>query len=314
MNSAIVTGATGFIGSVFVDFLIKNHISVLALGRKDFASLSDNCKMQLRGAEYLKLEMENIHKLGEVLENRGWQVGEDCVFFNLSWGGIHNLSDMDVEAQLNNVIWSVNALAAASEVGCKKFIQVGTMEEAFTYKYFELNHHLHSNYNRHVIYSSAKIAAKYALTIKAAELGIQFIYVLHSHVMGPEDSKDSFLQVTLKKLIDKEELIFSSGEQLFDVISLQDCVLGYYLICKKGKSGSEYWVGSGQPKRLREYVEIMYNLYPSGRAMQFGKLPYNDITLTEQDFSIENLTVDTGYIPLMTYEETVHQLYDSLIK
>ena len=48
--------------------------------------------------------------------------------------------------------------------------------------------------------------------------------------MGPNDDKDSFLQVTLQKLIDNQELIFSSGEQLFDVISLEDCAYGYFLI------------------------------------------------------------------------------------
>jgi nucleoside-diphosphate-sugar epimerase len=69
--------------------------------------------------------------------------------------------------------------------------------------------------------------------------------------MGEDDDKDSFLQVTLQKLINGEDLIFSSGEQIFDVISLEDCARGYYLICEKGIPGEEYWVGSGEPKKLR---------------------------------------------------------------
>ena len=66
------------------------------------------------------------------------------------------------------------------------------------------------------------------------------------------------------------ELIFSTGEQYFDVISVSDCSLGYYRICQKGRPGDEYWVGSGDPRRLREYVERMYDLFPSGAEMQFG--------------------------------------------
>ena len=213
---------------------------------------------------------------------------------------------------MKNVIWTVNALEVASTIGCKKFIQVGTMEEAFTYKYLELDHHKNNEYNRHVIYSVAKIAAKRALQIKSYELGIDFIYVLHSHVMATDDNKDSFLQVTLKKLINGDDLVFSTGEQLFDVISAKDCALGYFLICQTGISGKEYWVGSGQPKRLKEYVERMYALYPSGKKMQFGKLAYNDIKLSEDDFSIATLVEDTGYKPRMTFEETVKELYESL--
>ncbi|QJB28853.1 NAD-dependent epimerase/dehydratase family protein [Limnospira fusiformis] len=314
MKKAIVTGSTGFIGAVFVEYLIKNNVSVLALGRKDFAALSDTRKTKLKGADYLKIDMRHIGALKTEINRIAWEVGNDCIFFNLAWGGVSRLSDLNVEAQMQNVVWSVNALQSAVEIGCKKFIHVGTMEEAFTYKYFELDHNIHKQYNRHVVYSAAKIAAKYALKIKASELGMDFVYVLHSHVMAPDDGKDSFLQVTLKKLINREELIFSSGEQLFDVVSAKDCALGYFLICQKGLPGAEYWVGSGEPRQLREYVERMYSLYPSGQPMQFGKLPYNDIVLTEEDFSIASLVADTGYKPTMTYEQTVQELHGSFVQ
>jgi nucleoside-diphosphate-sugar epimerase len=188
------------------------------------------------------------------------------------------------------------------------------MEEAFTKKYLELDYKKNNQYNRHVIYSVAKMAAKAALKINALQLGIDFIYVLHSHVMGPDDDKNSFLQVTLQKLISCSELIFSAGDQYFDVISISDCSAGYYEICQKGKSGDDYWVGSGDPRRLREYVERMYKLFPSGQDMQFGKLPYNDIVLDKDVFSINKITEDTDYKPIKTYEETVKELHDYLVK
>ena len=114
--------------------------------------------------------------------------------------------------------------------------------------------------------------------------------------MGPNDYRDSFLRVTLKKLIDGDDLIFSTGEQMFDVISVHDCVNAYLLIGKNCNSSKEYWVGTGQPRRLREYVEIMANLYPSTKKLQFGKLPYNDISLKKEDFSIKLLSLDTSCI------------------
>ena len=66
--------------------------------------------------------------------------------------------------------------------------------------------------------------------------------------------------------------------------------------------------------RLRKYVERMYALFPSGLEMQFGKMPYNDIVLEKEVFSISNLSADTGYKPTMTYEETVKALHDYLIE
>ena len=309
----IVTGATGFIGSAFIEHLVKKNVDVLAIGRKPIAELPAHIKTKINGAKYLNLDMKNINSLDEMISKLGWNVHSNCIFFNLAWGGTATLSDLNVEAQMKNVAWSVDAISSAARIGCKTFIQIGTMEEAFTYKYLSLDHKFNNEYNRHVVYSIAKIAAKNSLTIKAKLLKMNFIYVLHSHIMGPYDNKDSFLQVTLQKIINRDELIFSSGEQYFDVISVKDCALGYYLICKNGIPGSEYWVGSGAPKRLREYIERMYQLYPSGKELQFGKHPYNDIVLEEQDFSISKLTEHTGYAPTMTYEQTVQDLHKFLI-
>tara|TARA_B100000902_G_C27213217_1_gene865558 strand:- start:35 stop:979 length:945 start_codon:yes stop_codon:yes gene_type:complete len=312
MKQAIVTGATGFIGSSFVQFLLNKNIDVLSLGRKPLNSINLKRKNKIINSKYLNIDMKNIDSLGEKIKKLGWKVGDDCVFFNLAWGGKSQLSDLNIKYQLNNVKWSVLALNTAHLIGCKKFIQVGTMEEAFTHKYLELDHNKNNEFNRHVVYSVAKISSKYALQLKAGQLGIDFIYVLHSHVMGPDDDKDSFLQETLKKLVKGQKLIFSSGNQYFDVISSEDCSLGYYLICKNGIAGSEYWVGSGNPRRLREYVEIMYKLFPSKRKLEFGKLPYNDIILKKKDFSIDLLFKHTGYKTTMTYEETVKKLYESI--
>ncbi len=312
MKKAIVTGATGFIGSAFVKFLTDKGIDVVALGRKSLADVPISRIEKLTAAKYINLDMREITSLHRMLKEISWNVGSECVFFNLAWGGVASLSDLDIEGQMHNVGWSVNALEESVVIGCSRFIQVGTMEEAFTYKYLELDHHKNNEYNRHVIYSVAKIVAKNALALKASNLNIDYIYVLHSHVMGEDDDKDSFLQVTLQKLVNGDDLIFSSGEQTFDVISLEDCALGYYLICEKGISGQEYWVGSGDPRRLREYVERMYRLFPSAKEMQFGKLPYNDIVLSKDDFSIENLVKHTGYKPAMSYEQTVKKLYQTL--
>ena len=161
MKKAIVTGATGFIGSVFVEYLTQTRgLEVLALGRKTPDDISPLRQKKLSASRYLQIEMDDIGKLPEATATLGWEPGDDCVFFNLAWGGVSQLSDLNSEAQFGNVMAAVDALAAAHEMGCRRFIHVGTMEEAFTYKYLELDYHKNSEYNRHVVYSVAKIAAK----------------------------------------------------------------------------------------------------------------------------------------------------------
>lgn len=308
MKSAIMTGATGFIGSTLVKLLVEDSIKVLALGRKKWAEVDEKRLQENELLSYIQINMDEISALPERVKELGWS-GDNCVFYNFAWGGKGKLSDLEVGPQVNNIAWSANALKAAKALGCEKFVHIGTMEEAFTHKYLELDFHKNSEYNRHVIYSVAKMGSRNLLKVLAKEEGIDLMIGTNSHVMGPNDDKDSFLQVTLQKLIDEDELIFSTGEQIFDVISSYDCALAYKMIGEKGLPQSEYWIGSGEAKPLKEYIKAMYDLYPSGQEMQFGKLTYNDISLTLEDFDISNLVGDTGFQPTMSYEKTVHQLH-----
>jgi nucleoside-diphosphate-sugar epimerase len=313
MKSAIITGATGFIGSHLVKLLLENNIEVLALGRKDWNDVDHKRLAKHKKLTYLRLNMDEIENLPSEIDRINWIPSKDCVFFNFAWWGKLALSDLEINFQLQNVSWSANALVSAQEIGCNKFIHVGTMEEAFTKKYLDLNYHVNSEYNRHVIYSVSKMTSRNLLKMMSAERKISLIVATNSHVMGSHDDKDSFLQVTLQKLINKDDLIFSTCEQYFDVISAEDCASAYKLIGEKGKPGSEYWVGSGEARPLKEYVLRMAELYPSGKRLQFGHYSYNDISLKKADFNIDNLIEDTGFKPNKTYEATVKDLYYSLI-
>ena len=309
----IVSGATGFIGSAFVKNLIDEDFKVIALGRKNFGDILPYRQILLKGASYIKIDLKDIDQLGAKLASRNILLEPNCVFFHLAWGGNLKLSDLDLELQISNVSKSVSALEEALKIGCKKFIHVGSMEEEFALKYLTLDYRNTHYWNRHLIYAIAKISAKNAVMLKSIELGIDFIFVNHSHVMGPGDDKDSFLQVTLQNLLNSNELVFTSGDQNFDVISLSDCIEAYKLICRNGKTGASYWVGSGDPRLLREYVERMYSLFPSNKQLLFGALPYNDVLLEKHVFSTKQLELDTNFKPKMSYEDAVVCLYEHLI-
>jgi nucleoside-diphosphate-sugar epimerase len=315
IKQAIVSGGTGFIGGFLVRELLKKNIQTIVLGRKKFEDIDSrkNDFFDNVNCHYINLNMDNILNLSDELKSNKIEILENCIFYNIAWGTAKNLSDLDIKGQLANVEWSLNAYNTAVKLGCTKFIHVGTMEEGFTRKYLDLDYTKDNKYNRHIIYSLAKIASKDCLKLNYDKKhNISLIFVNNSHVMGPLDNKDSFLQVTLGKLIKKEELIFSTGEQYFDCISVFDVARAYLLVGDKGLNGKEYWIGSGEARQLKEYVKIMYSLYPSGMKMNFGHFEYNDISLTKEDFSIENLITDTGFKPSNTFEDTVQNLAEHL--
>ncbi len=308
MKQAIITGATGFIGARLVKELLHNQIKVIAIGRKKWEDIPPERQNEHRNLLYIQLDMKNIQNLPAQLNEKGVIV-DDCVFYNFAWGGVHKLSDLDVYTQVRNIAWSVKALQSAEEIGCKKFIHVGSMEEAFAKEYLSLDYHTNIEYNRHVIYALAKIYSKEMLKAVAAEYNIDLIFTSNSHVLGPVDDKDSLLQVTLGNLIAGNKLEFTSGEQIFDVVSVKDCAKAYRLIGEKGVKNRKYWIGSGSPRQLKEYIERMAALYPSDQPLEFGKISYNDVRLKKEAFSIKKLQKDTGFVPGQTYEDAVHDLY-----
>ncbi|ECL2827085.1 NAD(P)-dependent oxidoreductase [Campylobacter jejuni] len=311
MKKAIITGATGFIGSALVRSLLKDGVEVLALGRKkreevDPLRLQEHIKLT-----YIQLDMTDISNLLNILNEKKLDFKE-ASFFHFAWGGKEGLSDLNVKEQYNNISYTIEAFLTAEKIGCKKFIHVGTMEEAFVKPYLDLDYHEHSYYNRHVIYALAKKSARDFLKSLSSEVNIELIFATKSHAIGANDTRDSFLLVTLQKILNNEKIEMTSGEQTFDTIALKDCIKAFKLIGAKGKKNSEYWIGSGNPKTLKEYVQIMATKYPPKFPIEFGKINYSDVKLPKEIFSTKLLQEDFDFHCEQSYEESLEDLYQWL--
>lgn len=311
MKSAVITGASGFLGSFLAKLLLKSGIQVVALGRRERRDLIAGRLPEDPNLTYINLPMDQIKLLPDLLGKKQIAL-KDCIFYNFAWGGRQGLSDLNVAYQEQNVVNSMNAFKTAEKLHCLKFIQVGTMEEAFAEAYLQLSYHNCNYYNRHLIYAQAKRNARMMLKAVAADSATDLIIVSKSHVMGPLDYRDSLLMVTLKKMINSEDLYFTSGEQYFDVISVYDCALGFKTIGESGKRYAQYWIGSGHPRPLKEYIQIMADKYHKKGIIEFGVLNYNDIKLDRSIFSPLKLKTDTGFCCTHSYEQTLEDVHSWL--
>lgn len=304
---AIVTGASGFIGSQLVAYLVKNNYKVVGISRRNIKSLHHMRQKLLRGSIYLENNLSNLEDLKKRLLDLGF-FGADLDFvFHLAWKGNVQTSDLDVSAQNRNVEFTINSYKLANILSAKRYIFCGTMEESFAKSYTKLDYKVESKYNRHVVYALAKVTARQALKLLYKKKSSEILFATNSHVIGPCDDKDSFLQVALSKILKKEDIEMSSGEQNFDVINVVDCARAYLAIAKYGITGSSYWVGSGQPCKLRDYVEIMNKLFPRVN-IKYGSLSYNDLIIEKEIFSIQKLIKDTGFEPNYSFVESVKEL------
>ena len=304
---AIVTGASGFVGSRLVLELVRKGYQVAAIGRKSFDSLPIFRKDLLKDSQYLQLDLDSIELLETRLVDLKFDTPGEKIFFHLAWGGKSRLSDLDVSAQCNNIARTIDTYDLAGRLGVSRYIFCGTMEEAFAEKFTHLDHRMDKMFNRHSIYALAKVSARQALKWRYETCGTDIVFATNSHVMGPFDDKDSFLQVALAKILKGLNVEMSSGRQLFDVINVADCAEAIIAIANKGKLGESYWIGSGHPRPLIDFVDEMNFLFPRVNIIS-GSLPYNDVILDEKVFEIDKLVSDTGFNPTRSFANSVKEL------
>lgn len=312
MKEAIITGATGFMGSRLARMLLGNNYKVIALGRKDWKEVDKLRLKEHKNLSYIKVDMKDILSLPSLLKEAKIKLDNDCVFYHFAWGGKDGLSNLKPQEQYLNVGWALNSLKIASELKIRRYIYFQTMETAFAKAYLPLDFHTSDAFNRHVVYALAKKCAQDFLKAAAHLYDIDLIIATSSHITGANDYRDTFLKVTLQKLIDKKAIEMTSGEQTFDSVSSSDCARALINIALKGKQKSEYWIGSGSARKLKEYVEIMAKLFPSGEKIEFGKIKYSDVKLEKSVFSPEKLELDTGFKCKESFEESVKNLYEWL--
>lgn len=77
---AIVSGASGFVGSRLVSELIKNGYEVIAIGRRKIKLLSNYRRQLLVNSIYLDCNLNNLDYLKKTLSNLKF-FGKDLHFF-----------------------------------------------------------------------------------------------------------------------------------------------------------------------------------------------------------------------------------------
>lgn len=282
MKRAIVTGANGFIGKTLVNALLKNKYEIVALDiRFDDVLLNNPAVTCVSVMDKEVMELVNEIPLMEY----------DC-FFHLAWAGTSGPMRADYNVQLNNVKLACDYICLCKEIGCKRVIYASSINEMETYEYLQSDDIEPAG---GYIYGTGKLAAHLMGETVAKLNGIEFIPVIITNIYGVGEKSARMIYTSISKLLKKEHCSFTAGYQTYDFIYITDAINSIIAVAEKGKAFNRYYIGSGEPKPLREFLLEMRDIVDPEAEIGLGDIPFKGIDISYAQFDLKKVERDTGY-------------------
>lgn len=296
MKSAVITGATGMIGVALTQLLVERNIQVLAVVRPK--SLNIDRLPKSKFLQVIECDADNMQDLEEKVNEKY------DAFFHFAWEGTTAATRGNIQGQTKNIVNTMNAIAIAKSLGCKKFIGAGSQAEYGIAKE-KLTAELACN--PLTAYGIAKYAAGRMGMLYARDLGIDYNWCRILSVYGIWDNSSTMIMTALHKMINGEACNLSTCDQIWDYLYCTDAAEAFYSVGEKGVNGKVYLIGSGAScgggKPLKEYVDMMYAIVGNKKSkLNFGAVPTTANSVRYLFGDIGELTRDTGFLPSVNFE------------
>lgn len=293
MKKAIVTGANGFIGSAVIKKLLQEGIEIIALGREE------NRKNIPSDIRFIPFNLEDSFSILNNIDDR-----DIDVFYHFAWNGASGEARANVDLQLENVRWTVQCLELAKQIGCKRFVCSGSiMENETYYACLEQENRPGLGY----IYGSGKLVAHTMCMSVAANIGIELVWAKITNAYGPGEISPRMINTTIRKIINNDPLLFTSGTQNYDFVYIDDVAEAFYLIAKNGKPFCNYLIGSSQAKTLRAFLEEMQASIALDQTFVFGDIPFTGVNMPINDFDCSLTEEHTGFRAKTSFADGVRK-------
>ena len=290
MKNVIVTGANGFIGRTLIRVLRERGCHVVALDikfGKELIEDDDVVCLNVKGKNVNELDIPNAIY--------------DCLF-HLAWAGTSGPNRADYNIQLNNVKLACDYIQLCKAIGCKRVVYASSINEMETYEYLQSDDIEPSG---GYIYGTGKLAAHLMGETVAKMNGVEFIPVIITNIYGVGEKSARMIYTSINKLLRKEHCSFTAGYQMYDFIYISDAINSIVEVAEKGKAYNRYYIGSGEPKPLREFLIVMRDIVDPEAEIGLGDLEFKGIDISYNQFDLKKVERDTGYTNKVSFKEGI---------
>ena len=294
MKKAIVTGANGFIGTALCRELSNQGISVIAVVRNEEENISNI--ENLKGLRVVYSDLSEFKNLNEKISDR-----DIDVLYHLAWVGSAGPLRGSADVQFNNIKYTCDTVKACSKMNCKRFVFASSIME------YEIEAVMATDATPGIntLYSSAKVSADYMARTIAGSLGVDYIRAVISNIYGPGELSPRLVNTSIRKLLNGEHCAFSAGEQTYDFIYIDDAAKTFVAIGEKGIANRTYYIGSQNPKPLKEFLCELRDQIDPNIEIGLGEIPFNGVSLTYNEFNVHAVKEDTGFVPTVSFAEGI---------
>lgn len=278
MKNVIVTGGNGFIGSSLIKKLVANGIKVVAV---DITFQGE----RLPESELItKIESCVDASLVEKLPAEEYDA-----FYHLAWKGVNGADKANPSVQLANIQMAIDCADICKKLNVKKYLCAGTVAENATFSLPNLE-----KTSGGMMYGVAKYACRLILEDYCKNIGQQFVWMQFSNIYGVGNKTGNLVSYTLGELMTGNEATFGPALQPYDFIYVDDLIEAVYRLGEKETNKAFYYIGSGSPRQLKEYLLRIGELAGYADKIGIGIRPDDGIKYSMDMFCNDDLVDAVG--------------------
>lgn len=296
MRTFIVTGATGFLGRAFVNWLLEKNEKIIVIVRDKYAAMD----IWGDGVDIIERDLADV---GSITKRHIGNDDNEKIMVHFAWDGTSGDKRALEMTQLNNVRMSCELIRKAKDLGCKRFINAGSIMEYEAMKTVKTDDEYP---DRNTMYSIAKLTADFMMKTIAADIDIDYVNVIISNIYGPGEVSRRFLNNVVRALMKNETLSLTEGYQAYDFIYADDAMRMIKAVAEKGRPFESYYIGNAVQRPLREFVIDAKNITGSSSKLQFGAIPFKGQALDYHEFDCNKMS-QLGIEPEVSFEEGIRR-------
>ena len=300
MDTYLVTGGAGFIGSHIVDALVKGGKKVRVIDNLSTGSAA-NLEHLINDIEFIEGDIRDTNLLDKAMK------GVDFCFHEAALPSVARSVEDPITVNQVNIDGTLNLLFAAKKNKVKRFIYASSSsaygDSPSLPKKEDMKPHPLSPY------AVSKLTGEYYCGVFYSVYGLETLCLRYFNVFGPRQDPNSQYAAVIPKFItcflrNTSPQIYGDGTQSRDFTYIDNVVYANMLAAEaKSTSGQILNVACGRRTSLNDLVELLKNLLSSKVSPDYAEPRSGDIKHSLADISEARHML--GYSPKTSFEQGI---------